>query len=442
MLVDKKLRIILLSFILLIGFYARFVNYSIWPREGATFDEFAWPWLGISLIKDKIPMSWSPHSQYKNYKILIFRKAPFRIVWPYLEHPPLFGLLSGSFALLTGAKNMYDADYVNPQNLRKLSLFLGTVSILFIYLLVSKLYDYKMGFLSSLLYATIPSIAVGSRLLQNENFMIPVWLLTLYLLSNYLETGKKKLLWVVALISAVALWAKIPWLVIGTSVCGILIYKRRWKDCFPVSSLIFLSLGLFLLYGYYWNWELFINLWRLQLTRYEIGLEGILALFTLPHLTDRFLVDGWIYFGWLAVFMILRDFKKHFFIIIPFLTYFLFYVWAVPGGAAQGWYKYPFYPFLIIAISYAIIEMIRSPSFLALVFQFMVGSSGFKLGYEPLFGIETFLFRSLILLWSLPILVYFFLGDKFKKLYQRSFVFWLAVFLLLNISATRLYNEQ
>lgn len=442
MLKNKKIRIVTLILILLLGFYARLVNYDVWPREGATFDEYAWPWLGISLIQKGVPMSWSPHGQYQDYEIKIYREAPFRIVKPYLEHPPLFGLISGGYALLSGVKNMFDSDYLNPQNLRKFSLFLGTLSIFMIYLFTSKIYDFKMGFLSSLLYATIPSISVGSRLLQNENFMIPVWLLTLWLLAYYLENKKRKLLWLIAFISAIMLWAKVPWGVIGISVVGILFYQKRYKDCLPIIGSLIFSLGLFFLYGYHWDWPVFIGLWGLQLSRYDIGLQTILSIFTHPFLTDRQFIDGWIYFSWLAIFIILKNFRKHFFILIPFLTYFLFYVWAVPGVQMQGWYRYPFFPFLIIATTYLILQLIKVPSLLALVFQFFIGSSAFRNGWEPIFGISFGLFRALLIFWSLPILLYLFISRKFKKIYQASFLSWLIIFILLNLSSSHLYNEQ
>lgn len=439
---NKKLRLFTLILVLVLGFYVRHINYDVWPREGATFDEYAWPWLGINLIQHHIPISWSPHGQYQDAHITKYRDAVFRIVQPYLEHPPLFGLISGSYAIASGATEMFDAGHINPTNLRKLALFMGVTAILAMYLFTTQVYGYSTGLLSALLYAVVPSVAVGSRLLQNENFMIPVWLFTLYFLAKYLKNLQRVLLWLVVFLSAIMLWAKIPWFVIGASVCGILVYHRRWRECFFVGGGMLLSLSLFLLYGYFWDWDLFVSLWGLQLTRYDIGLASVLALFRLPYLTDRFLPDGWIYFGWIAMAAILKNSKRHLFIITPFLTYFLVYIWAIPGVQAQGWYRYPFYPFLTIAIAYLILKIIQQPNLLAIVFQLIVGSSMFKLGFEPLFGIDNLLFRSLLLLWSLPVLLYFFLSNKLKKLYRYSFLSWLVIFVILSISAAANYNEQ
>lgn len=442
MLTNKKIKTLIVLLILLLGFFARKINYDRWPREGATFDEFAWPWLGISLLQKHVPMSWSPHGQYKNFELKIFRDARFRIVQPYLEHPPLFGLISGAYSLLAGASGMYDPDFIRPTQLRKLSLALGTISVFLVYLLSSKIYDQKTGRLASLLYATVPSVAVGSRLLQNENFMIPVWLVSLYLLFLYLEKKKKVFLRLTMIISALMIWAKIPWFVIGASVGAILFLKGRRRDCLSIGLSLAISLALFFVYGYFWDWPTFIGLWGLQLARYDIGLQTILSIFTHPFLTDRILIDGWIYFGWLAMFILLGQFKKHLWIVTPFLIYFLFYVWAVPGIQMQGWYRYPFFPFLIMAIAHLIIRLIEEPSLLALVFQFIVGSTAFLNGWEPIFGISFSFFRLLLLAWALPALFFFFISKRFKKFYQFSLTFWLIIFILLNISTCRLYNEQ
>src|SRR3989344_1320815 len=105
---SNKLIFVFFIFILLLGFLLRNYNLYTWPREGATFDEYAWTWLGINLIQKKIPLSWSSQPQYKNQKIIIYRDASFSLVMPYLEHPPLFGLVAGGFALVNGTKDMYD----------------------------------------------------------------------------------------------------------------------------------------------------------------------------------------------------------------------------------------------------------------------------------------------------------------------------------------------
>src|SRR3990172_9595436 len=125
-------------FILAFGFLLRNNNLYTWPREGATFDEYAWTWLGINLIQKQTPISWSSQPQYTNREHLIYRGARFFLVKPYLEHPPVFGLVAGSFALLNGARDMYDIDI---RTIRPLAVILGLTSIVLVFLLTRELYD-------------------------------------------------------------------------------------------------------------------------------------------------------------------------------------------------------------------------------------------------------------------------------------------------------------
>src|SRR3989344_8224923 len=101
-----KFQFVFIVAILALGFWLRSDNLYTWPRTGATFDEYAWTWLGISLINDNVPQSWSRHPQYSNREDIIYQKTAFVLVKPYLEHPPLFGLVAGSYALLTGTEGM------------------------------------------------------------------------------------------------------------------------------------------------------------------------------------------------------------------------------------------------------------------------------------------------------------------------------------------------
>ena len=236
--------VIILLVIFCLGFSLRYHNFYIYPRHGATFDEFAWTWLGINLIQRQTPISWSSQPQYTNKKHLIYQGAAFWIVTPYLEHPPLFGFVAGSSALINGAKDMYS---VNLHNMRKLSLFLGLFSIVMVFVLTNSLYGRYISLLSTIMYATIPTLVIGSRIVQNENFLIPCWLLAIFLIKKYLDTGKKRFRNIAAIIAGLLSLAKVPWLVVGVSLGMILSYKGRWKDAFLVGAITFIIFSLFII---------------------------------------------------------------------------------------------------------------------------------------------------------------------------------------------------
>lgn len=434
----KKLIIFfLLAGILLLGLYLRHINYRTIPRHGATFDEFAWTWLGINIIQKGVPVSWSSQPQYKQRKHLIYQGAAFWIVSPYLEHPPLFGLIAGSSSVIWGVKDMYT---VTLANMRPLAQILGILSIIMVFIFVSQLYDTQTALLAALFYSTIPTIVIGSRIVQNENFMIPVWLLSLILITYYLKTGKKRFRNIAAILAGLLSLAKAPWLVVGLSLSFILSYHNKWKDAIIVGLITLGIFSLFILWGLYWDKELFLNLWKLQTARYDIKFEGLFSLFINPLLVDRFYLDGWIYFGWLSIVLLAQEFKKHIMILIPFFTYLFMYLFAIPDEPSHGWYRYPFYPFLIIAIAYLIKKEKDKITLFSLFFLLIIGLSLLTNVWLPMFGFSLIVYRLFLLtiFFIIFILLWF---KRYSKFSNKILLACIVLLIIGNIFAVMVFND-
>lgn len=330
----KKYKILILGIILILGFVLRSNNIYTWPRTGATFDEYAWTWLGMNLIQNKVPESWSPHPQYKNAKDVFYDKVHFRLVKPYLEHPPLFGLIAGSYAIFNGVDQI---SRLTIRDIRGLSLILGIFSILLVYLLATEIYGYKIGLLSSFIYSITPTVVVGSRIVQNENFFIPVFLLSLFFVSKFIKTNNASYRNITAALCGLLILAKIPWIVAAFAISMIFIFLKRYKDLFKFSTIIILISLLYLFYGLYYDANLFMSILSFQLNRYDMQFNSFFALFTSPYLVDRFLIDGWIYFGWFTMFILfIKDIKKNYMVIFPFLAYLLIFIIAIPNEPSHG----------------------------------------------------------------------------------------------------------
>lgn len=435
----KLLPFVLLFFIVILGFLLRNYNLYTWPREGATFDEYAWTWLGINLIQKQTPISWSPQPQYKNREIVIYREASFFVVKPYLEHPPLFGLIAGGFALLNGAEDMYDVDL---KTMRPLALILGLASIVFIFLLARELYDRKIALIAAILYATIPTIVVGSRILQNENFFIPIWLLALLFTSKYLRNKKPLYRNISAVICGLLILSKIPWVAAAGSIVLIFLYLKKYKDLLKFISIVVPIVLLYLVYGFYFDSKLFLDLWGLQLNRYDISFSSIYAVFQRPWLVDRLFLDGWIYFGWFAYILLLIDIKKHYIVIFSLLSYFVIFLSGIPDEAGHGWYRYPFYPFLIISIALFIKDYFVKNPILTFLFLVLVGTTLFHNTWAVNFGFSYLIFRLIILGWGLSLIPLFLPFKPLLKISRIATYSWFVIFVLINIWSVMLYNEQ
>lgn len=340
----------MLAIILLLGAYLRNYNLTVWPREGATFDEFAWVFQGLSLWEKGVPTSWSPHKEYtERVDYYNPQGAHFSLVTPYLEHPPLFGLVAGGFARIIGITSF---DAVAIAKIRPLALILGVLSILAVYLLANEVFGSFIGLISALFYAVIPTVVVGSRIVQNENFFIPFFLLSLYFAYRYIAHGSKGSVYPAILIAGILPLAKIPWIAAPAAVFAMFLYTHKAREAWVMVGVTFIAVLSYFAYGIYFDKTVFFNLWNLQLTRYDMSFNSFFAIFQNPMITDRTFVDGWLYLGWATfVLFMSRNLKKTYPVIFGFIAYFLIYLAGIPNEAGHGWYRYPFYPFLIIGLA-------------------------------------------------------------------------------------------
>lgn len=436
----NKLVLIALLGIMVLGFFLRLNNLYTWPRSGATFDEYAWTWQGVSIIKSGIPTSWSYHPQYKVRKEIRYQTVPFIMVTPYLEHPPLFGLVAGGYALVNGVHGMYD---VNLYKIRGLALLLGMVSVFIVFLLGRKMYGTGIGLLASLLYSTIPTIVIGSRIVQNENFMIPVWLASLYFAVCYLGNKKVWMRNIAVVLSGLLILAKIPWIAAPFSLCIIFLYHKKYKDTLITIAITTFFLLIYFVYGFYYDKDVFLALWGLQLNRYDITFTSIYAFFQKPYLADRFYTDGWIFWGFISFILLsVKGFKKHVVLVSAVTSYFLIFLSAIPDEAGHGWYRYPFYPFLVVSIALFIKEYFAKNWLLTFLFLIFVGTSLFEVVWTPIFGFSYIIFRIIIVLCGLVLIPQYIENNKIEKAGKIVSYLLLSIFILMNIWAVMIYNEQ
>jgi 4-amino-4-deoxy-L-arabinose transferase-like glycosyltransferase len=433
-----KFRFLLLVLILALGFFLRQDKIYIWPRLGATFDEYAWVWQGISLIQNHVPQSWSRLPAYTNRKLITYQKVPFVIVKPYLEHPPLFGLVAGSYALLNGVKNMYSVDL---QRIRGLALILGVLSIFILYVFAAEIYDYKIGLLTAFIYATVPTIVIGSRIVQNENFFIPFFLLALFLTSRFTKTNNPWFRNITAIVCGLLSLAKVPWLAAALAIVLIFFFLKRYKDAFKFLAIVIPIFLLYPIYGIYFNAHVFFGLMNFQLQRYDLTFNSIFALFTGPYLVDRLMVDGWIYFGWFAIFLLaIKDFKKNYMVLLPFLAYFAVFVFAIPNEPAHGWYRYPFYPFLMLSIAIFLKDNFNKNYLLSFMFLIFTGLSMLQLSWAQKLGFSFVVFRGFLILFGISMAPLFL--PKTKNVATLASYLSILVIFMLNIWSVFKYNEQ
>ncbi|HCR81206.1 MAG: Glycosyl transferase family 39 [Candidatus Pacebacteria bacterium GW2011_GWB1_47_8] len=338
---------ILLVLILATAFFLRVWRYYDFPVGGETADESAWTLLGASLIQERVPASWSYFLPYENYHYVegLF-DAP--IVRPALDHPPLFSLVPGTAHSLKS----FWLDSPSFKVIRLPMVLLGTLNVLLFWFVVRQIFaQTKWVVLATALFATIPTIVFGSRLVVAENLLI-TWIL-LAMLLVFRRPTKQRTLWLV-LISIAAVLTKVAGLIVPISllVYGLLTRQKIVARTGVVGGL--LGIGLFAFYGVVYNWPLFVAVVAIQSTR-ALGLATLQnRLFLNPVLVKHIFFDGWQVMGIMAAVALLlhrSNDKKLLLAHIFTVASLLFIALSVGESTFHGWYDFVLWPSLIISLA-------------------------------------------------------------------------------------------
>ena len=201
----SKPKIAVVVLILLLSLVLRLHNYGLYPQRGATSDEYTYAFLGISLLKDHVPVSWSAFPAYENIRHLTVKKLYFPIVWPYFDHPPLSGFLTGGLSLLVGQDSF---EKVDLKTIRLVPIFLSMLSSILLFLIAFRLYSYKTATWALLIYSTTTIFVINGRIALSENVLTPIFLLSVYLFTLFEEKISYRKAIIFGILSGLAFWTK------------------------------------------------------------------------------------------------------------------------------------------------------------------------------------------------------------------------------------------
>lgn len=343
-----------LALILVIGYQLRVKNSVNVPLPGLSMDEYSNAWVGLSLIRLGVPVGISGLAGIKTYPTYINPDRVFSstvpggalpISYPWFDHPPAMGLVSGGFAYLRGNRVFED---VSTTTIRKPMIWLSTLNIALIFLLSYLWFGPQTAVLAALLYATSPLAIVGGRMVQAENGLVPAWLISLCLLTLAEKYKKANLMRLAAFFAGGAVLFKLSG--VAAIISGALIIRQRRNLIEFLAISISVAL-LFVFYGLAIDGREFIAVLFSNAQRsYGIGLNAVYDLVTSTKITStKYLTDGWPLVGWLGLgFLMLR--KKLNPLVICLASYLAIYL--LFGSASYGWYRIPFLPFLFMAAGF------------------------------------------------------------------------------------------
>ena len=363
----KLIKLIIVFIIVLLAFFLRKQRYAQIPVPGQSVDEYSNALVGLSLIKVGMPIGISGLSGYKvaipkyinvdRIYQYVTTGDTITLNYPWFDHPPLLGIVTGTYAYLSGARVFEDCTALI---IRRPIIIIGTISVLLAIIYSWINFGFISGVFTGLIYGTAPLVVISSRMIQAENALIPCIIFCMICISMYFKSKNDYWLILVAILSGIATLFKLSGVVcyLMTFMCLLKYYgkftKKFWND---IILFLIISVPITLLYpifGAIFDISVFKNVFFSNVSRfYGIGPNSLLSLIKDQRLTQfKFLPEVWIFVSWIVFFgLCLKNKLKQgqYILILAIVSYLIIYIFF--GSQAYGWYAFPFWPILFILFS-------------------------------------------------------------------------------------------
>lgn len=395
-----NLKILMIVGLFSLGSWLRINQYWQFPVVGETRDEFAWTFLGSSLLQTGEPTSWSYFSAYGERQKIQMGEHYFELVTPALDHPPLFAFLPGTAHAFQHHWNELPSIKV----IRAPMILLAILNLL-LFMKVAQLYlksEFEQ-FTAMAIFATAPIIVFSSRLVVAENLILTFMLLTLIVLKMVKKSKQQTIL--LTTLSVLAVLTKVEGIVLPASLVlfGLLKKEKRFAQSGILAAVI--GFALFALYGAWFGWSTFLSIFQSQSSR-DIGLATFFTrFFSHPAVVDKFFLDGWIATGIIATIVRLVEKKSVELVDCVAIVTIGFIVFTVGEQTTHGWYTIPLFPLFAIYVAELVEYLIKEKKTLALWLLWLLLLPALRLAFIFIGEKEllTHLVRILALLGFIPV---------------------------------------
>ena len=447
----KITKIIIFFLILIIALLVRKRKYAEIPIPGQSVDEYSYAWVGLSLIESGMPIGISGIDGYKNrlpryinvdrFFQTVSSGDPLIINYPWMDHPPLLGLITGGFAFLNGTRVFEDAtSYV----IRKPIIVISTLSVALLMIFCWINFGFLSAVIGGLIYSTTPLVVLSSRMIQAENGIIPCFLACMICISLYMRSKKDVWLILAGFSAGVASLFKLTGFTCHLFVLlALLNNSKRNGKLFLKDFIFFLAISLpisflFVIYGSVYGINNFIQIFFSNYNRfYGIGPNSIIELIRNQRLTQhKYLPEISIISGWLVFFGYVFNKEKNRYVNLVILgnfSYLIIYIFF--GSQPYGWYSFPFWPLLSILLSVFISDgLSKNKNIIAVFFSLILI---FGTNISRLIGI--FDFQPYANIWRFSISVLFFI--LVSKLNNKKYINFASKLLLVLILMAIIYTN-
>jgi hypothetical protein len=359
---------------LLLALALRLHDYASAPAITDNGDELDWTWNGLGLIIHGSPYGWSNIHVYPNPAPLILNGKLFQVVHPFLDHPPLFGLLTGAVAWLQGARQLTD---VTAAMIRPVPIACSLVALLLAYLLGRRVLGAAPALIGLLLLATAPAAVLLQRQVEAEALLAPLLLGSLLLAHSVVERpGRRAAVAGLLACCAVAPLVKVSGVAVAAIISAVLLGVGRWRLASATLAAGLTGLGAFFVYGAVFDWNLFLRVIAgSEARRYGIlGVYQFIAAPAGPAGANQTLRDGWWLLGWLGVALAAFQRERRLDLLgWPIVGYAVVIMLFAEHISYYGWFRITIYPLVYLVAGGLAWRAIRDRSALGLLLLLTVG---------------------------------------------------------------------
>lgn len=358
---SKIFRLAIFLLVLAFTFVLRAHNYDRIPTANH-LDEMLYAWSGLYLIETGIPVSWSTLEYPTRAEVFRGRitykgdipDAYVTLYKPWLDQPPVFSLLVGTFAHLYGANR---EEFVPSSYIRMPVVIISTLTSMMIFLVGRVVSGYWIGILAMLIFGTTPLMVFASRTAMPENLIALFLTVMVYLLIKF--SDKHKLLYLIPIpfLAGIAGLSKstgyfllpLALYFVFASAYGIKSVKWILKVCLSLIVVTIPFIAAFFLYGMYYDPEIFWRITQIQSSR-PAGFNSLAFFFTSPAFRTVTLIDGWYVFCLLSAAFFLFAPKAGLKRIISLTFVYWLAIVIISSGENDllPWYRFPAFPMLAI----------------------------------------------------------------------------------------------
>ena len=355
---------IFVSLVLTVGFGLRLYHYTDAPQFHDNPDEVQFAWAGLSLLSSHVPQSWSFFPEYTTHTWLVTPNGlSYPLVKPWLDHPPVFAVLTGGAAWLAGERQFTE---VTAAAVRLPPIWLSATAVVLSYGLARRVLGRGPAIAGALLLATAPGAVLFGRSVEPEALLAPLLLAALLAAHRLLmNDGGRGSLAVLIACCALAPMVKVPGLAIGGAIALALAVNNRWRLGMLALAAAIAGLLLFALYGAWQDWNLFIAVFKEQ-AAHRTGVMGAFEFIVEPAGLNRRFRDPWWLLGWVGIGAILWQRRRTMasdLVAWPVVAYAAaMLVMADQRVSIFGWYRIAVYPLVYLAAGYLVWRVATFPN--------------------------------------------------------------------------------